>query len=178
MWDTGNSVGEINGHGKRVLSTAYRPGRPFRIMTASEDTRTVFYTGPPFVMEHSNSTEHTNWVNAVRYSPDGKTIISVSSDKKVGQMGRLGDQCVKLPFLSCHAFNVSCAFQIVLYDGQTGHSTGEIPDAHAGSIYSVAFSPDGTKFATASADKTVKVRGGDCRMCDGSTFPLIDKFVF
>jgi WD40 repeat protein len=32
----------------------------------------------------------------------------------------------------------------------------EIVDAHAGGIYSVAFSPDGTKILTASADKTVK----------------------
>lgn len=48
--------------------------------------------------------------------------------------------------------------QIVVYDGATGQSVGEVPDAHAGSIYSAAFSPGGTRFATASADKTVKVR--------------------
>lgn len=89
MWDTGNSLGELTGHGKRVISTAYKPTRPFRLITASEDTRTVFYTGPPFVLDHSNSTEHSNWVNAVRYSPDGNTIITVGSDKKVGGGGSL-----------------------------------------------------------------------------------------
>lgn len=47
--------------------------------------------------------------------------------------------------------------KVVVYDGATGQSVGEVPDAHAGSIYSVAFSPDGTRFATASADKTIKV---------------------
>ena len=82
LWDTGNTVGELSGHGKRVLSAAYRPCRPFRLITASEDARTVFYTGPPFVLDHSN-TEHSNWVNAVRYTPDGNTIITASSDKKV-----------------------------------------------------------------------------------------------
>jgi WD40 repeat protein len=38
-WDTGNSVGEIVGHAKRILSVAYKPSRPFRIMTSSEDQR-------------------------------------------------------------------------------------------------------------------------------------------
>jgi WD40 repeat protein len=84
LWDTGNSVGELNGHGKRVASCAYRPCRPFRLITASEDTRTVFYAGPPFVLDHSNNDAHSNWVNAVRYSPDGQRIVSVGSDKKVG----------------------------------------------------------------------------------------------
>lgn len=82
MWDTGNSLGELTGHGKRVISAAYRPARPFKLITASEDTRSVFYNGPPFVLDHSN-TEHSNWVNCVRYSPDGNTIITVGSDKKV-----------------------------------------------------------------------------------------------
>lgn len=47
----------------------------------------------------------------------------------------------------------------MVYDGATGESVGEVVDAHAGSIYSVAFAPDGKRFATASADKTVKVGG-------------------
>jgi WD40 repeat protein len=80
VWDTGNSVGELNGHGKRVTSCACRP---FRLITGSEDTRTVFYVGPPFVLDHSNNDQHGNFVNAVRYSPDGQHIVSVGSDKKV-----------------------------------------------------------------------------------------------
>jgi WD40 repeat protein len=54
-------------------------------------------------------------------------------------------------------FSGSIPPQIVVYDGATGQSVGEVVDAHAGSIYSVAFAPDGARFATASADKTVKV---------------------
>lgn len=83
-------MGELNGHGKRVTSCAYRPCRPFRIMTASEDTRTVFYTGPPFVLGHSNNDQHSNWVNAVRYAPDGGHIVSVGSDKKVRRQACIG----------------------------------------------------------------------------------------
>ena len=127
LWDTGNTVGEMVGHNKRILSVAYKPTRPYRIMTGSEDSKTIFYAGPPFKMDHSNS-GHSNFVNGVRYSPDGKRVASVGSDKK-----------------------------IQLYDGTTGEPDGEICDAHAGSIYSVCFSPDSQKFITASADKTVKL---------------------
>jgi WD40 repeat protein len=44
-----------------------------------------------------------------------------------------------------------------MYDGSTGLPTGEVNDAHAVGIYSVCFTPDGTKFVTASADKSVKL---------------------
>lgn len=127
MWDTGNSVGEMVGHNKKIRSVAYKPTRPFRIMTGSEDMRTIFYAGPPFKLDHSNDT-HANFVNCVRYSPNGAHCISVSADKK-----------------------------IQFYDGATGLPAGEIPNAHAGTIYSIAFSPDSKKFLTASADKSVKL---------------------
>jgi WD40 repeat protein len=82
VWDTGNSVGEMVGHNKRVISVSYRPTRPFRIFTASEDMSTIFYAGPPFRLDHSNRC-HTNFVNCVRFSPDGNHAVSVGADKKV-----------------------------------------------------------------------------------------------
>jgi WD40 repeat protein len=126
-WDTGNSAGEMTGHAKRVLSVCHRSGRPFRVMTGSEDMRTCFYAGPPFKLDHSNSC-HTNFVNCVRYSVNGDRLVSVSSDRK-----------------------------IQLYDGTTGEPNGDIPNAHEGGIYSASFSPDGSQFVTASADKTLKI---------------------
>jgi WD40 repeat protein len=126
-WDTGNSAGEMVGHNKRITSVAYKPTRPFKIMTGSEDMRTLFYAGPPFKLDHSNA-PHTNFVNCVRYTPDGAKVVSVSSDKK-----------------------------IQFYDGTTGQPEAEIPNAHESSIYSASFNADGTKLATASADKTVKI---------------------
>ena len=106
-YDTGNSLGEMVGHNKRVTACAYKPTRPFKIMTGGEDLKTVFFSGPPFKMGHSNNT-HTNFVNAVRYTPDGARIVSVGSDKK-----------------------------IQLYDGVTGEPTEAIENAHAASIYQV-----------------------------------------
>jgi len=46
--DSGNTIGDLGGHTKSVNSVAYKPTRPFRIVTASEDFRTQFYEGPPF----------------------------------------------------------------------------------------------------------------------------------
>lgn len=58
---------------------------------------------------------HSNFVNCIRYSPDGSKFISVSSDKKG-----------------------------VIYDGKTGEKIGELSseDGHKGSIYAVSWSPD------------------------------------
>lgn len=141
QWDTGNSVGEMVGHSKRVQSVTYKQARPFRIMTGAEDFRTIFFAGPPFKMDHSN-TCHTNFVNSVRYAPNGSKIVSVGSDKK-----------------------------IQLYDGATGNPTAELANAHDGGIYSVTWSSNSAQFATASADKTVKIWNADSLACE-QTIPL------
>ena len=60
--------------------------------------------------------------------------------------------------------------QVWLYDGKTGEplsTLGEASGAHAGSIYSLAWSPDSSSIATASADKTVRLydaASGACTM--------------
>ena len=42
-WDTvinNHHLGEMVGHTKKVNSVSYKPTRPFRVMTASEDMKT------------------------------------------------------------------------------------------------------------------------------------------
>ncbi|KAF8390047.1 hypothetical protein HHK36_024568 [Tetracentron sinense] len=129
MWDSGTNVGEFDGHSRRVLSCAFKPTRPFRIVTCGEDFLVNFYEGPPFRFKKSHR-EHSNFVNCVRYSPDGSKFISVSSDKKG-----------------------------IIYDGKTGEKIGELSseDGHKGSIYAVSWSPDSKQVLTVSADKSAKV---------------------
>lgn len=105
--------------------------------------KTIFYAGPPFKFDHSNSS-HTNFVNCIRYAPNGEKAVSVSSDKK-----------------------------IQFYDGKTGAEETSIVDAHVGSIYSVAFTPDSTKIVTTSADKTVKLWDVATLACE-QTFSPVD----
>ncbi|XP_042500545.1 actin-interacting protein 1-2-like [Macadamia integrifolia] len=129
MWDSGTNVGEFDGHSRRVLSCAFKPTRPFRIVTCGEDFLVNFYEGPPFKFNLSHR-DHSNFVNCVRFSPDGNKFISVSSDKKG-----------------------------IIYDGKTGEKIGELSseDDHKGTIYAVSWSPDGKQVLTVSADKSAKI---------------------
>lgn len=129
MWDSGSTVGDFDGHSRRVLSCAFKPTRPFRIATCGEDFLVNFYEGPPFKFKLSHR-EHSNFVNCVRFSPDGSKFITVSSDKKG-----------------------------IMYDGKTAEKIGELSseDGHQGSIYAVSWSPDSKQVLTVSADKSAKV---------------------
>jgi len=126
-YDTGNQVSECIGLTKKATTVAYRQQRPFRVVAGGEDMKCVLYAGPPFKRE-CEAASHSNYVNCVRYSPDGDLCVSVGSDKKV-----------------------------VLYDGKTLEVKGEFCDVHKGSIYACAWSSDGSKLVTCSADKTVKL---------------------
>ncbi|XP_073000354.1 actin-interacting protein 1-2-like [Typha latifolia] len=129
MWDSGTNVGEFDGHSRRVLSCAFKPTRPFRIVTCGEDFLVNFYEGPPFKFKLSHR-DHSNFANCVRFSPDGHKFISVSSDRKG-----------------------------IMYDGKTGEKIGELSseDGHKGSIYAVSWSADSKQVFTVSADKTAKI---------------------
>lgn len=59
-WDSGTNVGEFDGHSRRVLSCAFKPTRPFRIVTCGEDFLVNFYEGPPFKFKLSHRLDTTN----------------------------------------------------------------------------------------------------------------------
>jgi WD40 repeat protein len=110
-----------------------KQSRPYRLATGGEDFKFNWFEGPPFKWKHGHL-NHTRYVNAVRFSPDGSKVITVGSDKKG-----------------------------FFYDGKEGSPAGELNanGAHGGSIFSVAWSPDSKKVLTASGDKTCKVWGDD-----------------
>lgn len=129
MWDSGTNVGEFDGHSRRVLSCSFKPTRPFRVATCGEDFLVNFYEGPPFRFKTSHR-DHSNYVNCVRFAPDGSKFITVGSDRKG-----------------------------VIFDGKIGEKIGELSKegGHTGSIYAASWSPDSKQVLTVSADKSAKI---------------------
>lgn len=101
--DTGTSNGTIGGPSKPINSCDFRPARPFRIIAGSEDNsvtifegicslatffsatqccKTTELTGPPFKWKMTK-TEHTRYVQSVRYSPNGDHFATGGFDGKV-----------------------------------------------------------------------------------------------
>uniref|UniRef100_A0A646QD15 Actin-interacting protein 1 n=1 Tax=Hemiscolopendra marginata TaxID=943146 RepID=A0A646QD15_9MYRI len=128
MADTGTSVGEISGQSKAMNSCDFRHSRPFRIITASEDNTVAFFEGPPFKFKCTKQ-DHTRFVQAVRFSPDGERFASAGFDGKV-----------------------------FLYDGKSSDKIAELGSpAHKGGVYGVAWSPDNKQLLSVSGDKTCKL---------------------
>ncbi|THU82460.1 WD40 repeat-like protein, partial [Dendrothele bispora CBS 962.96] len=71
---------------------------------------------------------HTQEVNSVAYSPDGRYIVSGSWDKTIR-----------------------------IWDSQTGQPVGHPLQGHTREVNSVAYSPDGRYIVSGSHDKTVRV---------------------
>jgi WD40 repeat protein len=103
------------------------------------------YQGPPFKYEKGLK-EHSNFVNCVRFSPDGNRFASVSSDKTG-----------------------------VIYDGNSGAVIGKLDPAsnHTGGIYACSWSPDSQRLVTSGADKCVKIWAVSG---EGPTFPCAATF--
>lgn len=139
-WNTSESSSTgLIGFSGDVLSCDYRPKRPLFAIVASEDPAVTITKkgGPPFELGKTQK-PHIGYIPCIRYHPSGDFFVSVGADKK-----------------------------IIVYDGKTGEIKQEICSGkkqdikklkhHKGSIYAVSFNKDGSKFATCSADKTVKI---------------------
>jgi WD40 repeat protein len=112
---------------------------------------------------------HSDWVTAVAFSPDGKTLASASYDNKV-KLWDAGTGAM-LQTLEGHSDRVTAvAFSpdgkalasasgdntVKLWDAGTG-AVLQTLEGHSNWVTAVAFSPDGKALASASGDTTVKL---------------------
>ncbi|KFD72334.1 hypothetical protein M514_11619 [Trichuris suis] len=133
LFETGTSNGNLCGQTKAINSIDFRPTKPLRLVTASEDNSTAIFEGPPFKFK-THSYNHGRFAQCVRYSPTGEVFASCGADGKV-----------------------------FLYDGTEGTNLKELLDAacnscaHKGGVYALSWNSSGNKLLTASADRTCKI---------------------
>lgn len=133
LFDTGTSNGTLTGQAKPINAVDFRPAKPMRIVTASEDYSVAIFEGPPFKFKNMFQ-QHTRFAQCVRYNHDGTRFASGGADGRV-----------------------------LLFEGLEGEMNGELTDpqcknaAHGGGVYSLSWSPDGSRLVTTSGDKTAKL---------------------
>ncbi|MBN3944395.1 AAA-like domain-containing protein [Nostoc sp. NMS9] len=125
------------------------------------------------IREQNRLEGHSDSVNSVVFSPDGKTLASASYDKTIKLWNR--DTGKEITTLRGHSDSVnSVVFSpdgktlasasydktIKLWNRDTGKEITTLR-GHSDKVNSVVFSPDGKTLASASSDKTIKLWNRD-----------------
>ncbi|KAF9794870.1 hypothetical protein SFRURICE_005105 [Spodoptera frugiperda] len=188
MSETGTSVGEISGQSKPINSVDFKPSRPFRIVTASEDNTLAVFEGPPFKFKCTKqigSPAHKGGVYGIAWSPDGKQLLSCSGDKTCAiwdvetmqrtvlfNMGNaVENQQVSCLWQGKHLLSVSLSGVINYLDIENPDKPLQILMGHNKPITCLALHPDRHTVYTASHDGCVtawNVATGEGRHIQGT----------
>jgi WD40 repeat protein/energy-coupling factor transporter ATP-binding protein EcfA2 len=138
LWSatTGAALGEpLRGHEGRVWSVDISPdGR--RIVSGGEDNTLRLWDATTGAVLGEPLLGYEGQVRSVAFSPDGGRIVSASND------------CNLAGF---------CFYTLRLWDASTGASLGEPLRGHLGALYSVVFSPDGSRFVSGGSDGALRL---------------------
>jgi WD40 repeat protein len=135
----------MTAHTDEVWGAKFSPGGSTLVTTSddTDDRQTVkFWSFDPASAEHPLRLRlgwhaHNATVSAVAYSPDGKTVATVSLEK---------------------------IHSVMLWDAETGRLLAEL-QGHTDWVRAVDFSPDGKLLATAGTDAKVRVWDVESRRC-------------
>jgi len=120
---------------------------------------------------------HTGWVNSVAFSPDGRKVLTGSSDQTAKLWDASTAACIRTfrghtDYVGSVAFSPdggkvltsSCDYTAKLWDASTGACIRTF-SGHTSVVTSAAFSPDGGKVLTGGGDKTAKLWDASTGAC-------------
>ena len=182
VWDaaTGRNIVTYRGHTNYVFAVAWSPDgkrlasggndKVIQVWELAKDIRGNFLTS--FLFSNRGNLAfrgHTGRINAIAWSPDGRRIASVGSDKSMQVWDASSGKLIFVYRHRSSAFNtVAWSFDsrriatgsndktVQVWDVLT-RSTLCIYSGHTGYVNGVTWSPEGTRIASASVDKTVQV---------------------
>lgn len=144
---TGTPIEESSGG---TAATTVITSSPDGSFTATKAITQTLGTSPRWVLERKLDSKglFADRVNAVRFSPDGRTLATGG-----GETTRSGD--------------------IILFDVATGKATQTWKEKHGDTVLCLDFSPDGKRLASGAADKIARVTdiasGKEVNLLEGHT---------
>ncbi|CAD2218603.1 WD domain, G-beta repeat, putative [Angomonas deanei] len=124
----GVPCGAVQGHTRKLMSVDIRYAPPLQMATGGGECSVSFHEKNPITLCSNSNPGHENTITFVRYSADGKELVTSSSSPK-----------------------------LFIFDTATQKSTRHIDTKHTGTTYAFGWSSDNTQIATCSADKTVRI---------------------
>jgi WD40 repeat protein/serine/threonine protein kinase len=148
VWDasTGKELPPLKGHGSGVTSVAFSPyGK--RLSSGSWD-RTVKVWDASAGKELTILEDPGSVVKCMAFSPDGTRLAGGSGDSPKVWDASTGKELVTKA--------LDGKYTVLVWDPSTGKELATL-GGHAKGVNCVAFSPDGTRLASGSQDRTVRV---------------------